>query len=275
MNTHTELITPSKAKNLLKNNTHNRPVSKKRVNHYSALMKDDKWHLTHQGIAIANDGTVLDGQHRLKAIIKANRPIKMNVSYEVNKDNFKYIDVGYTRTTSNIFAIENIKNYTRHASGVSRYFDFKDSFGSFGRNSRRVENNYTHNDYLVFYYDNEDFLIEVNTKTSKIYRQYSLITCSHLYALYVYSVLNAGWDIDHIHNFFENTYMLKNDSESNAPKKLFKALVKDATANKQMTQKVKLALIIKSFNYYTEGRSIKILKYDEKREGSVEMLHNE
>lgn len=62
-------------------------------------IKEGHWDSTHQGIAIASDGTLIDGQHRLLAIVEAGKSVKMNVTFNATKSS--HIDSGTIRTMSN------------------------------------------------------------------------------------------------------------------------------------------------------------------------------
>lgn len=65
-----ETITPELAADLLSRNMKNRPVSQQRVRKYMAAMVAGKWLLNGEAIKISIDGRLIDGQHRLKAIIQ-------------------------------------------------------------------------------------------------------------------------------------------------------------------------------------------------------------
>jgi hypothetical protein len=82
MHTHVETITPERARALLGSNG-NRPLRKTRVLAFVEVLKRGHWRLSHQGIAIAADGRVLDGQHRLAAIAEADVTVQMCVTYDV------------------------------------------------------------------------------------------------------------------------------------------------------------------------------------------------
>ena len=64
------------------------------VNHLATLIKNGEFTLTHQGIAFDEDGNLIDGQHRLHAIIKAGIAVKMEVSSGWPRSNILAIDVG-------------------------------------------------------------------------------------------------------------------------------------------------------------------------------------
>lgn len=83
---------------LLKHNIRNRPIS---YSHACKLAFDiiaDRWMITHQGGAFNTAGDIEDQQHRLVAVILANKPIQMLMVADLSNDLFKTIDIGKTRT---------------------------------------------------------------------------------------------------------------------------------------------------------------------------------
>ena len=60
----------------------NRKVSAKTIARFSGAMLRGEWKLTHQGIAFLEDGSLDDGQHRLKAIIEADK-VKPGIAVEM------------------------------------------------------------------------------------------------------------------------------------------------------------------------------------------------
>ncbi len=74
-------LTPAWAKSVLETrNPRNRLISQATVASYAADMQAGHWLISHQGIAFAENGDLLDGQHRLAAIIMAGVPVKMMVT---------------------------------------------------------------------------------------------------------------------------------------------------------------------------------------------------
>lgn len=78
-----ELITPEKAANYLQRNTNNRPLRKSLVALLAREMQLGRWKLTHQGIAFNCNGTLLDGQHRLAAVVESGTAVRMLVTHGV------------------------------------------------------------------------------------------------------------------------------------------------------------------------------------------------
>jgi hypothetical protein len=60
---------------LSKQNTHNRKMKHKKVKKIAAAIRRGKYLATHQAIAFAEDGTLLDGQNRLAAILQAEKSV--------------------------------------------------------------------------------------------------------------------------------------------------------------------------------------------------------
>lgn len=111
-----EKITPIMADKWLKeNNTHNRSLYPRTIEKYAREMVAGAWVVTSQGIAFAEDGTLLDGQQRLSAIVMANIPIKIlvvrglpRVYRSTNEGDLftqDVIDVNKPRTTGDCLAI--------------------------------------------------------------------------------------------------------------------------------------------------------------------------
>lgn len=92
-------VSPSQAKKWLEQNKANRSVNKAKVKQMARDIKEGHWDSTHQGIAIASDGTLIDGQHRLLAIVEAGKSVKINVTFNATKSS--HIDSGTIRTMSN------------------------------------------------------------------------------------------------------------------------------------------------------------------------------
>lgn len=110
-------ITPALASNWLATNTINRRMRQSVVDGLVAAFKRGEYKLTHQGIAFADTGELLDGQHRLKAIAEMppSFAIDMQVTRGLSKDSFLVIDKHLKRSHCDALGIQ-----TGHAA-VSRF----------------------------------------------------------------------------------------------------------------------------------------------------------
>lgn len=97
-----ETITPDKARFYLQFNTNNRPL---RASHIKALafdMMNGDWQVTHQGIAFDTTGRLIDGQHRLYAIIESGISIQIPITRGCSSSSFSILDRGANRSPSDI-----------------------------------------------------------------------------------------------------------------------------------------------------------------------------
>lgn len=91
-------ITPELAKKWLAANKDNRHARPSHINNLAREIKNGKWTLTHQGIAFSSAGRLIDGQHRLEAIIASGEPVFMAVFIGLDDNMFGALDRGIRRT---------------------------------------------------------------------------------------------------------------------------------------------------------------------------------
>ena len=93
-----ELITPEVAHLYLQSNTANRPLSESNIRLLAAAIRRGEWQLTHQGIAFDQDGVLLDGQHRLLAVVESGVAVEMMVTRGLSSESFAAMDINRRRT---------------------------------------------------------------------------------------------------------------------------------------------------------------------------------
>lgn len=99
-------ITPEKALNWLENaNANNRKVIDSHVHRLAREMKNGRWNVSHQGIAFSTNGVLLDGQHRLWAIVESQMTITMPVTFNVSPDARMTIDDIETRSKADVIRL--------------------------------------------------------------------------------------------------------------------------------------------------------------------------
>ena len=120
----TETITPEQAERFLVRNKSNRPISKTLVTNYSKAISRGEWELNGDAIRIAKDGELLDGQHRLLAIVKSGCSIKTLLVTGLDQIVFDTIDRGKSRTVADILAINGEVNYGALASVLMMVYTY-------------------------------------------------------------------------------------------------------------------------------------------------------
>lgn len=104
-----ETITPELATALIQRNTHNRLVSQVTVNKYADDLRAGRWGMNGEAIKIAEDGTLLDGQHRLWAVIETGISLDMLVVRGLPIKAQDTMDLGRKRSVSDALTIDRVK----------------------------------------------------------------------------------------------------------------------------------------------------------------------
>lgn len=108
-----EYITPNTAKAYLQRNTNNyRTPTRTLIDKYAKDMASGLWKLNGEPIIFAQNGMLLDGQHRLLACVKANCPFSTLVVRGADNDT-TIIDVGGSRTATQIIGRMTDSRYAR------------------------------------------------------------------------------------------------------------------------------------------------------------------
>lgn len=109
METYKRTIGPEEAKQLLAHNhAKNRNIGLSTVHNYARQMKEGLWNEENpQPIILTQDGLLLDGQHRLSAVIEANQPVTFTFTSVPDDSVFEYLDQGKRRTAADFINVPN------------------------------------------------------------------------------------------------------------------------------------------------------------------------
>lgn len=98
-------VTPETASNWLALNTKNRRLRRADLDRYKRDMLAGNWHLAGDPIRFGSNGALLDGQHRLTAIVQTGVTIPLLVVRGVRPEAQKVMDTGRRRTASDALDI--------------------------------------------------------------------------------------------------------------------------------------------------------------------------
>ena len=110
LKTQVEKITPEVAANYLKFNTNNyRKMKRSRVLKYAEEMKAGRWLTNGEAIHFDEDGTLVNGQHRLAAIVYSGVTVEMLVVRNIKKTESGIYDDGANRTIVETMTATNVE----------------------------------------------------------------------------------------------------------------------------------------------------------------------
>lgn len=117
-------VSPSMASDMLKHNTANRNFREAWASELARRIVAGKWRDTGVPIIFSATGRLLDGQHRLAAIVEAETPIDMHVMFGVHDSAFAEIDVGKKRSAGDVFHINGVANSALMAAAANVVFGY-------------------------------------------------------------------------------------------------------------------------------------------------------
>jgi len=113
-----ENITPELAKEYLAQNTHNRNIRQRTVLAYAHDMASGNWRWNGEGIKFDKNGWLIDGQHRLLAIIRSGVTIRMLVVRGLCEGAQSTLDTGVNRQFADILKLRGEKSCASLAAAV-------------------------------------------------------------------------------------------------------------------------------------------------------------
>lgn len=106
------LLTPELAASLLECNRQNRPLQDQHMRRIAGQILAGKWRFNGDTIKIADDGDVLDGQHRLWAVLESKTAIETVLVRGVAREAFATIDtIRAVRSGGDVLAINGASRY--------------------------------------------------------------------------------------------------------------------------------------------------------------------
>lgn len=134
-------ITPEMARDWLQNNNQgNRTIRQAVLRKYARDIEEDRWRVTHQCIAFDSGNNLVDGQHRLSAVVLANKPILAYVArYDGSESAMKLpIDMQAKRAVFEVLSVSRRDQET--VSAIIRLIRGGGAVPSMGEIERAITN---------------------------------------------------------------------------------------------------------------------------------------
>jgi hypothetical protein len=247
-----ETITPEQAADYLQLNTSNRPLNARQVEKWAQVLRASEWELN--GSSIVLNGTrLIDGQHRLKAVVLTGIPMTTIVVRNVDPKVFDTIDVGRKRTGMDALAVAGYRNTAQLASAARDVWQYQTS--SIPR-KRTAENR-----VLLQVLEQHPGLV-ASHRICERYRcrhiTISILTAYH----YLFSLVDPEAANKFIYDLAKGTGLEASDPVYMLRERLLASVSKGYTSKQSKIDSIaKRALLIKAFNARFMGRPIKSLRW--------------
>lgn len=241
-------ITPADAERMLKLNNGNRPFNKHHVAVLAREMKMGRWKIN--GDTICLSGTkLIDGQHRLMAIVESGCTIETLVVDGVAADVFDTKDVGRRRSASDTLAIRGETNTAKLSAALAVIDRYMTS-----RLTIAVRYTNTEIEELLFKYPCVRASIPKGANTKKLMANSVLIACHYLF---------AQKDPMMADQFVESLIDGSNLTEGSPVYLLRERLMANALSKSNLPSIYLMAITIKAWNAIRSGTKVRLLKFAE------------
>ncbi len=239
--TRIEDVTPEMARDILARNTHNRSI---RARHVTSLVKDlkaGKWCMNGDTICIAEDGTLIDGQHRLTAVVISGVTASMMVVYNLpnDQDVFGTKGIGKSRHYADVLTIAGAKNAAVLATALSLTFRCDE-----GAMFQAVT--FTNNEVVEFYH----IYTGMEESVSKCLRSRGMVPASILASCHY---MFCRRDRDAADKFVEDTITGVGLAAGDPVLALRDRFIRNTKSSAKLPQSVLMGLTIKAWNQRRKG----------------------
>ena len=251
-----EVWTPAKAQACIEKGGANRKLSEARVVQYTSAMKAGAWKKNGETIKISTNGQVMDGQHRLKAVVESNKTSEMRTVRNVTPSVILTVDDGFKRTTAHALTIIGEASTTTLAHSLMLIVRWQDGTLDSLRTRRNIQR------------PRRDEQLKALKKNGEIRtylampmaRKQKLLTRSVFCFLYYVCGIS---DQDKADEFFTSLETGLNLNQASPIYVLRERLIKSRmeTSNSlRLDTTAKIQITIKAWNAFVKGTTIKMLR---------------
>ncbi len=241
-------ITPEIAARMLDANTSNRPITEANIARLTKEIKNGKWKVNGDMIRLSDSNTIIDGQHRLYAVMRSKITIQSWVMTGLPSDVFDTIDLGKRRTSGDTLACRGEQNACRMGAAlimIDKYMT--------GQVERTVTYSNTEIEGLLLKYPDIRKSIMTSHNGKKLVLPSVLDSCH-----YLFSKKSTVMTQEFMDKVFKGIGL----EVGNPFYALREKLINNSNASAKISKAFEMALCIKAWNAARSGQSIKYLKLD-------------
>lgn len=239
------IVTPAIAEEYLALNKENRPFDQKWADFLAREMKNGLWRDTGESITFHNK-RLINGQHRLTAIIISNKPQQLVIVYTEDENAFDCIDQGKKRTTGQVLKLSGYEAGATLSAAV-RFIEIHNHKGT--RPERHQSSAMVRN-----ILENHPGIVSSSDRAPKCPSRLcprSLLVAAH----YLFSQSNPDLADEFLHEVATGENLRANHPAMSLRRRMMeKNAYGSGTARKHM-----LAIFIKAWNARILGNDIKVL----------------
>lgn len=249
---HVVNIRPELAQFWLRRNANNRNLRDDTVLMYAADMEAGNWLMTGEAIKFDTSGNLLDGQHRLHAIVTAGVPVRMMVMTGITPEAQRVMDSGVKRTASDALRMSGQSNAALLAAAARLAIAYE--AGEFTRAQAGAIPPVSHSQVVDWIDLNPDIHAAATAVHGGVY--FGRSRAAGAFALHRI----ARIDRDLAFSLFADLRDLRTTGKGDPRSALAHRLVSSKVNRERIGQVTEAHLIFRTWNAIRRGESLKILK---------------
>lgn len=248
-------VDPDTALRWLEHNLVNRKIRTSIVDRYARDMKSGKWLLSGEAIKFSDTGELLDGQHRLLGVIRANLTVAFFVVNNLSADTQQVLDTGAKRTAADTLGFAGYHN--RHALAsvarlVKAYLD-----GELKTAGQASIPTYSNSELIAVIDQNPDIVDAVSWVNGSLKARIPANPATLGFVLWLLRRI----DTEQADTFFHDLAQMKTSGSGDPRATLLRRLSAAKQDRQRMSNVTQAHYFIRAWNSVREGKTLGNLKH--------------
>ena len=266
-------VTPQMAAMFLKNQRKNRNTKQTNLQKIKKDLQEGRWRFNGDPLRFNEEGKLGDGAHRCTEIVATGIGVWCLIIKNIPDEAFDTMDTGSVRSPGDVFGFHDIPNAVKIASLVRAYNSLKSGsitiLQGVGADHNSSATNLSSLALLDIYNEDVDGFNNAHIIAASCYRKVRLMSESGIGSMAYYLIKDKHHSQEQVEDFFSQLFTLKNAS-LNVIRLLYDKLAPCAYNRKlKLDGRFRRAIIIKTWNCYIQGKDLKLLSYNEEKEGKL------
>lgn len=245
-------VTPELAAEWLAKNTHNRNIRQRQVTAYARDMAQGMWRMTGEPVKFAHDGTLLDGQHRLMAVLRADVPVRFAVARGLDLESQDNMDSGIKRQFGDVLHLKGYK-LGHLLAATARLGLFIETSGS---ESTTVDPAYSNAELDGYLLANEPDITEAVARAQTLARWIDLAPSVLAYTI----MATARQDPDQSATFFESLANNETAGRGDPRNTLLQRLSVARRTGTSIPKVTQYQFVMRAWQAWNKGAELKLLR---------------
>lgn len=257
-----EIVTPEIAQTMLKTSKGNRNIKQDTLKGLVSEILGGKWAVNGETIVLDEENTLLDGHHRLEAIVKSNTTVICIIVSGIRRETWTTMDSGTARSLGDTFKIEGIPSYALVSTGVSGVLSKismeTSGINTLGNGNMLKRSGNSRKDAIDFYHRYSEVFQTMAALAQRVYKKLPCFRQKEVMVLSCYLVIVKKYSIQQVYEFWN--LVIDGDMMFSTMRSVFMNDFQELRYKKMSTDS-RYSYIATIWNYYIQKHYVKKVRY--------------